>query len=101
MPFAIPVTWRERKNLGDDRRVRCTSFTSFSANNKHKIVYQNLTSAVWTIPHKDNLPVQEPPENGLAFLGQIACENGSSPAATRHSSGDLHPRGDDFGTKTI
>ena len=90
MTFAIPVTWRERKNVGDDWRVRCVSFTSFSANNKHKIMYQNLPSAVRRIPHEDNLPVQEPPENGLAFLDQMECENGSSPAATQHSSDDLY-----------
>jgi hypothetical protein len=66
------------------------SFTSFSAKNKHKIVYPNLNSAVRIIPHDDNLPVQEPPENGLAFLDQMECENGSTPAATQHSSDDLN-----------
>jgi hypothetical protein len=87
VPFAIPVTWREPNNLVDDWRFCCASF---SAKNKHKIVYPNLTSAVRPIPHDDNLPVQEPPENGLAFLDQMECENGSSPAATQHSSDDLY-----------
>lgn len=33
---------------------------------------------------------QEPPENGLTFLDQMERENGSSPAATEHSSDDLY-----------
>jgi hypothetical protein len=33
------------------------------------------------IPHDDNSPVAEPPENGLAFLEQVECENFSSPEA--------------------
>jgi hypothetical protein len=90
VPFAIPVTWREPKNLVDDWHFCCVSFTSFSAKNWRKIVYPNLNSAVRLIPHDGNLPVQEPPENGLAFLDQMECENGSSPAATQHSSDDLN-----------
>ena len=90
VPFAIPVTWREPKNLFDDWHFFCVSFTSFSAKNKRKILYPNLNSALRLIPHDDNLPVQEPPENGLAFLDQMECENGSSPAATHHSSDDLN-----------
>ena len=90
MPFAIPVTWREPKNLVDDWHFCCVSFTSFSAKNKHKIVYPNLNSAVRLISHDDNLPVQDPPENGLAFLDQMECENGSSPAATQHCPDNLN-----------
>ena len=90
MPFAIPVTWREPKNLVDDWHFCCVSFTSFSAKNKRQFVYPNLNSAVRLILHDDNFPVQEPPDNGLAFLNQMECENGSSPAATQHSSDDLN-----------
>jgi hypothetical protein len=67
VPFAIPVTWREPKKLVDDWHFCCVSFTSFSAKNWRKIVYPTLNSAVRLISHDGNLPVQEPPENGLHF----------------------------------
>jgi hypothetical protein len=38
------------------------------------------------VPHDDHLPAPEPPENGLAFLEQMECEDGSSPDAIHHSS---------------
>jgi hypothetical protein len=86
LPFAIRVTWRQPKNLVDDWHFGCVSFTSFSAKNKHKIVCPYLNSAMRPIPHDDHLPVHEPPENGLAVLEQIECEDVSSPAAIQHSS---------------
>jgi hypothetical protein len=52
--FAVRVTWRQPKNLVDDSHVCCVSFASFSAKNKHKIVYPNLNSAVRQIPYDDN-----------------------------------------------
>ena len=61
VPFSILVTWREPKNLVDDWHFCCASFPSFSAKNKHKIVYP--VYSVRPVPHDDNLPVQEPPEN--------------------------------------
>jgi hypothetical protein len=38
------------------------------------------------IPHDDHLPAPEPPENGLAFLEQMECEDGASAEAIQHSS---------------
>ncbi|GFG32104.1 hypothetical protein Cfor_06874 [Coptotermes formosanus] len=64
--------------------------TGFSAKNKHKLMYPNLYSAMRPIPHDDHLQVPEPPENGLAFLEQMECEDGSSPEAIRHSSDDQY-----------
>jgi hypothetical protein len=62
------------------------SRNGFSAKNTHKIVYPNLNSAMRPIPHDDNLPLSEPPENGLAFLEQMECEANSSLEAIQHSS---------------
>jgi hypothetical protein len=67
MPFAIPGIWCEPKNHVDDCYFCCVSVTGFSAKNKDKIMYPNLNSAMRPILHDDNLPVKEPPENGLAF----------------------------------
>jgi hypothetical protein len=39
-------------------------------------------------PHDDNLPVPEPPENGLAFLEQMESEDGSAPETIRHAVED-------------
>jgi len=41
-------------------------------------------------PHDDNLPVPEPPENGLAFLKQMESEDASSPEAFRQSAEDQY-----------
>jgi hypothetical protein len=60
--------------------------TGLSAKNKHKIVYPNLNSAIRPTPHDENLPVPEPLEQGLTFLKQMECEDGSSPQAIQHSS---------------
>ena len=76
--FAIPATWREPKNPVDNWYFCCVSFTGVSAKNEHKIVYPNLNSAMRSIPLDSSLPVQEPPENGLAVLEQMECEDGSS-----------------------
>jgi hypothetical protein len=42
------------------------------------------------IPHDGNLPVPESAENGLAFLEQIECWDGSSSEANQHSSDDCY-----------
>jgi hypothetical protein len=42
------------------------------------------------IPHDDCLRVPEPPENGLAFLGNTECKDGSSPEAILYSSDDQY-----------
>ena len=42
------------------------------------------------IPHDENLPVPEPPENGLVILEQMECEDHSSPEATQHASDDQY-----------
>jgi hypothetical protein len=39
-----------------------------------------------SVPNDDSLRVPEPPENGLAFLEQTECEDGSSPEAILYSS---------------
>jgi hypothetical protein len=62
------------------------SVTGFSAKNKQKTAYQNLNFVMWPIPQDDNLPVPEPPQNGLAFLEQMECKAGSSPEAMQQSS---------------
>ena len=100
-PFAIPVTWREPKNHVDDWYFCCVCVTGFSAKNEHKIVYPNLNSAMRPVPLDNNIPVSQPSENGLAFLEQMECADGSSPEATQHFRQSIHPRGQDFKTKTI
>jgi hypothetical protein len=66
----------------------CVTVTGFSAKNNHKIVYPNLNFAMRPVPHDDYLSAPEPPQNGLAFLEQMECEDGSSPEAIQHSSDD-------------
>ena len=43
-----------------------------------------------SIPHDDNLPVPRPPENRLAFLEQMECENGFSSEDIRRSAEDQY-----------
>jgi hypothetical protein len=74
LPFNISMMWLEPKNQVDDWYFFFISVTGFSAKNKHKIVYPNLNSEMRPISHDDNLPVPEPPENGLVFLEQMECE---------------------------
>jgi hypothetical protein len=85
-PFAIPVTWREPKNHVDEWHFCCVCVTGCSAKNKHKIVYPNLNSAMRPFPLDDHIRVSQPSENGLAFLEQMECADGSSPEFTQHSS---------------
>jgi len=42
------------------------------------------------IPHDENLPFPEPPENGLAFLEQMESKDGSSSEAIRHAAEDQY-----------
>jgi hypothetical protein len=52
----------------------CDSVSDFLVINKQKLVHPNLKSAMRTVPHDDNLPVPETPENGLALLEQMERE---------------------------
>jgi hypothetical protein len=88
MLFVIPMIWWEPRNHVDDCYFCCASVTGFSATNKHKIMYTNLNSAMWPIPHDKNLPVPEPPDKRLVFFEQMECEADSSPDAIQHSSDD-------------
>jgi len=67
MPFTLPIIRLEPKNYVDDCCFCSNSVTGLSRKNKHRIVYQNLNSAMTPIPHNENLPVPEPTANGLAF----------------------------------
>jgi hypothetical protein len=53
------------------------------------------------IPRDDHLPPPEPPENGLAFLDQLKCEDGSSPEDIQHSSDYHYIPGENFRNKMI
>jgi hypothetical protein len=83
---AIPVTWRETMNHVDGWYFCCVFVTGFSAKNKLKIVYPNLNSVMRPVPLHNLIPASQPSENGLAFLQQMECADGSSPEATQHSS---------------
>jgi hypothetical protein len=90
LSFTIPMIWQEPKNHVGDCYFYCVIINGFSAKNKHKILYSNLNSAMRPITHDDNLTGPEPPENGLAFLEQMECEDGSSLEAIHHSSDDQY-----------
>jgi hypothetical protein len=62
----------------------------FLAINKLRLVYPNLNSVMRQNPNDDNLPVPEPPENGLAFSEQMESVDGSSPEVIRHSAEDQY-----------
>jgi hypothetical protein len=70
MPFTLPIIRLEPKNYVDDCYFCSISVPGFSGKNKHRIVYQNLNSAMTPILHDENLPVPEPTANGLAFLNK-------------------------------
>jgi hypothetical protein len=67
MPFTIPIIRLEPKSHVDDCYFCFVNVTGFSGKNTHRIMYQDLNSAMRPIPHNENLPVPEPKENGLAF----------------------------------
>jgi hypothetical protein len=79
VPFAIPIIGWKPKNTVDDCYFCCVGVTGFLAKNKHKIVYPNINSALRAVSDDDSLPVPEPPENGMAFLKQMECKDGSLP----------------------
>jgi len=89
MLFAVPMKWPEPTNRVDVCRFSCESVVSFS-NYKLRLVYQNLNSVMKQIPHDENLPFPEPPENGLAFLEQMESKDGSSSEAIRHAAEDQY-----------
>ena len=61
--FAVPMVWREPQNHGDDSYFYLTNITGFNASSRKKIKYSKLRSAMWPVPHSDDLPVPTPPVN--------------------------------------
>ena len=64
MPFAVPVVWREPSNHSSDCYFCLTPPMASCTNRKRKqsIDYPNIPSAIRPVPHREDLPVPEPPE---------------------------------------
>ena len=65
MRFAIPVIWRESKDHLPDCYFRKVNVTENSAKNKHKVVYSNLNSVMWSVPYTEYLPIPFPSDDSV------------------------------------
>jgi len=63
MPFAVPVVWREPSNHSSDCYVCLTPLVASGMNReKQRIDYLNIPSAIRSAPHREDLPMPEPPK---------------------------------------
>lgn len=62
MSFALPMVWREPRSHLTDFYFCMTSTVGFSSKSKHSIQYSNIPSSIKPIPHKESLPIPEPPK---------------------------------------
>ena len=53
----MPIVWRNSQNHLDDCYFCLIDFEGFNSKTKSSIVYHNLPSATWPIPHSDVMPV--------------------------------------------
>ncbi|GFS88506.1 uncharacterized protein TNCV_1461441 [Trichonephila clavipes] len=60
MPFAIPMIWREPKDLSSDCYFCLTNIKGITPKSKHTVVYSDFQSAMRPVPHSE-LPIQKPP----------------------------------------
>jgi hypothetical protein len=64
MPFAVPMIWREPKDHVTDCYFCLTPpiKKGFSEKKRSAIQYPNLQSAIRPVPHSDELPIPNPPQ---------------------------------------
>jgi hypothetical protein len=65
MQFAVPMVWREQKDHSSDCYFCLTKICGFSSKNKHNISYPNLPSAIRPVPHCEELPIPELPQDWM------------------------------------
>lgn len=65
MSFAVPMIWRESTNHTDDCYFCMTPPLQHGMSRKKKwsVEYPNIPSAIRPVPHGDDLPIPQPPEN--------------------------------------
>ena len=63
MNFAVPMIWREPKDHVTDCYFCLTDISGIGSKSKHTVTYPNLPSAMRPVPHSEELPVPQPPEN--------------------------------------
>ena len=65
MPSAVPVVWRVPSNHSTDCYFCIVPHiqNGISMKKKANFVYPNIPSAIRPLPHGDELPVPEPPDN--------------------------------------
>ena len=64
MPFAIPRVWREPRNHHDDCYFCMIDVTKYrKVKGRQNLQYPDILSSRALVPHDDNLPVPQPPEN--------------------------------------
>ena len=57
--------WRKPKDHLTDSYFYKVDITGYSTKNKHKIVYPNLNSAMWPVPHTESLTIAFPLHNDI------------------------------------
>jgi len=63
MPFAVPLVWREPSNHSSDCYFCLTPLVTSGMNRKkQRIDYLNIPSAIRSAPHREDLPMPEPPK---------------------------------------
>ena len=81
MSFAIPMVWWEPKDHTTDCYFCLTNVIGISTKHRNAIQYPNLPSAIRPVPHGDDLPVLNPPQNFHELLDQ---SEDSDEGATSH-----------------
>ena len=63
MPFAIPMVWWEGKNHIMHCYLCMINLKGINRKNKHHVQYPDVPSAIRSIPHGSDLPVEQPDVN--------------------------------------
>ncbi len=72
------MIWREPRDHHADCYFCNSNTIGFSVKNKHKIIYPNLDSARWPIPHDDTLPIPFAPQDRLDSIADEMETEGSA-----------------------
>ena len=63
MPFAIPMVWGEQKDHSSECYFCLTDITWITSKSKHTEKHPDFPSAMKPVPHREELPVPNSPEN--------------------------------------
>jgi len=88
MPFGVPMVWRVPTNHSTDCYFCMVSpiKNGMSMKKKSTLVYPNIPSAIRPVPHGDELPIPEPPDNLAMYPDEHSASSNNEeqqPSASR------------------